>query len=232
MEQLINQFMRVWEQATVIWIAGGWAMIGIAVDALVMFGLGTHIWFRLQRTGFLSVPERRWRRWLEHSEERRGAVGRLLDAALSVNSLETIALVFEDTRSTVLKPFERDLRVMMICVAVATLLGLFGTVTGMLTTFDALATGSGGEKTMAMIASGISEALITTETGLVVALPGLFMHAQLSRRHDRVRASLAHLETVCTQHVYRRLKSRPQARHDVPVVTVESRVVLTSSQGR
>ncbi|MDQ7087725.1 MAG: MotA/TolQ/ExbB proton channel family protein [Acidobacteriota bacterium] len=73
-----------------------------------------------------------------------------------------------------LAPFERDLRFMKRCVSSAPLLGLLGTVTGMLTTFAALASGSGGEKTMSMIAGGISEALITTETGLVIALPGLF----------------------------------------------------------
>ena len=57
---------------------------------------------------------------------------------------------------------------------------------------------------MAAIAKGISEALITTETGLVVALPGMFFHYQLSRKRDRYEAFLAHLETVCTQHIHRR----------------------------
>ena len=73
----------------------------------------------------------------------------------------------------------------------------------MLATFGALASGSGGEKTMALVAEGISEALITTETGLVVALPGLFFQYQLVRKHERYKAFLAHLETVTTQAIYR-----------------------------
>ena len=89
------------------------------------------------------------------------------------------------------------------------LVGLLGTVMGMLTTFDALATGSGGDKTMGMIAGGISEALITTETGLVVALPGLFFQYWLMRQFERYRAFLAHLESVLTQHGY-----RERHRHD------------------
>ena len=92
---------------------------------------------------------------------------------------------------------------MKVCVTAAPLLGLLGTVMGMLTTFGALASGSGGEKTMAMVAGGISEALITTETGLVIALPGLFMQYQLARKYERYKAFLAHLETVCTQGVHR-----------------------------
>jgi biopolymer transport protein ExbB len=75
----------------------------------------------------------------------------------------------------------------------------------MLTTFAALASGSGGEKTMGLVAEGISEALITTETGLVIALPGLFFQYQLTRKHQRYKAFLAHLQTVCTQKQYKKL---------------------------
>jgi biopolymer transport protein ExbB len=97
---------------------------------------------------------------------------------------------------------------MKICISAATLLGLLGTVTGMLATFGALASGSGGEKTMGLVAEGISAALITTETGLVIALPGLFFHYQLVRQHERYKAFLAYVETVCTQDVYRKLRQR------------------------
>jgi biopolymer transport protein ExbB len=86
---------------------------------------------------------------------------------------------------------------MRICVAAAPLLGLFGTVSGMLATFAALSSGSGGDKTMAMIAEGISVALITTETGLVVALAGLLFQYQLTRRVERFEAFLARLESIC-----------------------------------
>jgi biopolymer transport protein ExbB len=77
------------------------------------------------------------------------------------------------------------------------LLGLFGTVTGMLATFAALASGSGGEQTMGDIAKGISEALITTEAGLVVALPGLFFHYYLSRKLRGYHNFLDDAEGLC-----------------------------------
>lgn len=229
MQNVIVKFFELLSNAIEIWIAGGWAMIAIAIVAVVMFGLGVHIWLRLLRTRYLAVPERRWRRWIVHPNERRGPVGRVLNAALSARSLDEIALVFEDIRATRLKPFERDLRVMKICVAVAPLLGLLGTVTGMLTTFGALATGSGGDKTMAMIAGGIKEALITTETGLIIALPGLFMTAQLVRRHERLKAFLAHVETVCTQHLYKQLRSTRSARHRPAPTTTSEPVVLAAA---
>lgn len=194
----------LWREALAIWVAGGWAMPAIAATAFVMFAMGLHVYLRL-RTKVFRVPERTWRRWIDHAGERKGRLGRLLDFVTGGSSLEDTALYFRQLRTSELTPFERDLRVMKICVSAAPLLGLLGTVTGMLVTFDALASGSGGEKTMGLIAKGISEALITTETGLVIALPGLFFQHQLARRHGRYKAFLAHLETVCTQTVYRRL---------------------------
>ncbi len=88
------------------------------------------------------------------------------------------------------------------------MLGLLGTVTGMLGTFKALAGGAGGDQTMGQVAKGISEALITTETGLIVALPGVFFGYLLSRQFDAYQSFLAHVETVCTQDLYKRLANQ------------------------
>jgi biopolymer transport protein ExbB len=202
LELLKARALVLWDQATAIWIAGGWAMAAIALVALVLFGLGAHVYFKLLGTGFRSVPERRWREWIEKPELRRGPIGELLDFATGARDHEELAVAFQELRTTRIAPFERDLRVMRVCVAAAPLLGLLGTVTGMLATFDALATGSGGEKTMALVSKGIAEALITTETGLVIALPGLFFQYQLARNVERYRAFLAHLETVCSQAIH------------------------------
>lgn len=74
----------------------------------------------------------------------------------------------------------RFLALIGVLAAVAPLMGLLGTVTGMITTFDVLAVfGTGNAKAMA---GGISESLITTQTGLVVAIPGLYMKGFLERR--------------------------------------------------
>ena len=68
--------------------------------------------------------------------------------------------------------------------SIAPLLGLLGTVQGMIVTFDAIAvygTGNPGA-----LANGIAEALITTQSGLFVSIPGLFMAAFLRRRVLRI----------------------------------------------
>ena len=68
---------------------------------------------------------------------------------------------------------------MALTAAAAPLLGLLGTVTGMIKTFNLITIfGTGDAKSLS---SGISEALVTTELGLVVAIPSLILHGLLSR---------------------------------------------------
>ena len=75
---------------------------------------------------------------------------------------------------------ERGLSWIAIAAATAPLLGLLGTVTGMIHTFKLINIfGTGDAKSLS---SGISEALVTTEFGLVVAIPALILHALLSRK--------------------------------------------------
>ena len=88
--------------------------------------------------------------------------------------------ILDETVASLTNSLSGRLAVIGIMVAIAPLLGLLGTVTGMITTFDVLAIfGTGNSKAMA---GGISEALITTQTGLLVAIPGLYMKAFLEKR--------------------------------------------------
>lgn len=211
MDMITGQIKTLWEQAYSIWLSGGWGMIALAVNALVLFGLGMHILLRLNEKGFRTMPEKTWRHWIDYPDERQGPIGELLDFVTNSNSLKHTADLFQELRTSEIASFERDLRVMKICVSVSPLLGLLGTVTGMLTTFGALASRAGGEKTMGLVAGGISEALITTETGLVIALPGLFFHYHLTRQHELYRGFLSHLQTVYTQKLYKKLHDQKVA---------------------
>ena len=75
-----------------------------------------------------------------------------------------------------------------ICAASAPLLGLLGTVTGIIQTFELITLfGSGDVKTLS---GGISEALITTKFGLIVAIPSLLLHAFLSRKARHITGTM------------------------------------------
>ena len=80
---------------------------------------------------------------------------------------------------------------LQILVTTAPLLGLLGTVTGMLATFQGLNEGSGN--TLDLVAAGISEAMITTETGLVIAIPASLLVMRIRSRIQSVEMTLARI---------------------------------------
>lgn len=84
--------------------------------------------------------------------------------------------------------FERFLSFIAVTAAIAPLLGLLGTVTGIIKTFQMMEVfGAGDPKPLI---GGISEALITTELGLILAIPALLLHALLSRRSQSLLAKM------------------------------------------
>ena len=83
---------------------------------------------------------------------------------------------------------QRGLPLIAIASATSPLLGLLGTVTGMIKTFNQITIfGTGDARSLS---GGISEALITTAFGLIVAIPALILHALLSRKIQGIRSTM------------------------------------------
>jgi biopolymer transport protein ExbB len=111
-----------------------------------------------------------------------GAAKEVVEAAVANigHSRDLIEQSMEEVLMRLQPKLERLISVVWITAATAPLLGLLGTVTGIITTFKLLTIfGSGDPKALG---GGISEALITTEFGLIVAIPSLILHAFLQRK--------------------------------------------------
>ena len=89
---------------------------------------------------------------------------------------------------------KRDIVILSALTAVAPLLGLLGTVSGMIETFTAVSQISGTTGTE--VAGGISQALVTTQFGLVVAVPGVFGVSRLRGLSREVEANLGTLRAT------------------------------------
>jgi len=117
---------------------------------------------------------------------RSSPVGHVLSAGLEVRDADrqTQESVLQEAILNQLPRVERGMAVLAVLGAVAPLLGLLGTVTGMIDTFRVITLyGTGDPKLMS---GGISEALVTTELGLAVAIPIMLLHTFLSRRVDHI----------------------------------------------
>jgi len=113
-------------------------------------------------------------------------VVRVLRAGLAARGerRETIESVLQESILRELPRLERGISALAIIGAVAPLLGLLGTVTGMIDTFRVITLF--GTSDPRLMSGGISEALVTTELGLAVAIPIMLVHTWLSRRVDKV----------------------------------------------
>jgi biopolymer transport protein ExbB len=186
------------QDALPVWLGGGWAMVPLALTGLIMYTMGLSSLFQLLILGARHAPERAWSTWKKQPQARAhfNPLRRIIADAMQCGSLQQMETFFSLLISEGVNPFAHRLQVMKVCVTCAPLLGLLGTVTGMLTTFGGLAKG-GGDQTMGIISKGISEALITTETGLVVALTGLMIHFFLTRQQQRYESAVTHIQTLC-----------------------------------
>jgi biopolymer transport protein ExbB len=122
---------------------------------------------------------------LRHKGEH-SPVNHVIEAGLAARheERETLESVLQEAILRELPRVERHLSTLAVLGAVAPLLGLLGTVTGMIDTFRVITLfGTGDPKLMS---GGISEALVTTELGLAVAIPIMLMHTYLSRRSDNI----------------------------------------------
>lgn len=116
----------------------------------------------------------------------RGPVGQMLTAGVDHldEPRELVEEVMYENVLTARLKLQRMLPFIAISASAAPLLGLLGTVTGIMNTFKLITVfGTGDVKTLS---SGISEALITTEYGLIVAIPSLLLHALLTRKAKSV----------------------------------------------
>ncbi len=111
---------------------------------------------------------------------------------------------FSQCRQAELSPFAHAFYLLGALVAAAPLLGLLGTVLGMIQTFDAV--GARSADTADMVARGISQALITTQVGLLAALPGTFGLAHVHRLYK----SLVNSLDRCESHLALALEHAPE----------------------
>ncbi len=184
------------KDAVGIWVAGGWLMIPLFVLGLLIYFSVFQLYFQLKAHPAVEVDANLWGHWIDAPEESTGPIGDIIRfTQVGPATVESIRMRFAEVRSALLEKPLRRLRFVTIIVSAAPLTGLLGTVGGMLTTFGGLASG-GGSGTVETIAGGISEALITTEAGLVLAIPAYVALSRVRRRIDDLAHMLTKLETA------------------------------------
>ena len=163
------------------WHQGG--VVGYVITAVGFLALLIAIW----RLVVLTLEDMKVGKQLKSSSANtNNSLGRVLKVHEDNPSMdsETLELKLSEAVLKETPRLENSLNLLKIIAAVAPLLGLLGTVTGMIITFQAITIfGAGDPKAMA---GGISGALVTTVLGLIVAIPTVLLHTFVSGRAKKI----------------------------------------------
>lgn len=176
--------------------AGGPVMTPLFVVSVVMWTLIIHRTFYFRRLYRKNMPRKAAAGCIRDNRrpdptKYRGAVAMLVNEFMSRRSglAETDRNILDESVMYLVASLDRHLTLIAVLARIAPLLGLLGTVTGMIATFDIISVfGTGNVRGMA---DGISQALITTQTGLLVAIPGLYMSHFLRQRAENLKRRIA-----------------------------------------
>ncbi len=176
--------------------AGGWLMIPIILCSVISAAICVErFWtLRADQVAPKNLLAQVWT-WIKNNdmdarrlrELRAGSpLGQILAAGISSHrrGRDVMKESIEEVASHVVHELERYINTLGTVAAITPLLGLLGTVIGMIKVFTAIRLEGTGNA--AVLAGGISEALITTAAGLTVAIPSLFFYRFFQRRIDEL----------------------------------------------
>lgn len=176
--------------------AGGWLMVPILLCSIVAVAISVERLWTLQRSritpknllaqvwGALKNNEMDTQRLRDLRAS--SPLGEVLAAGIAnaKRGREVMKEAMEEAAAQVSHDLERYLTSLGIIASISPLLGLLGTVVGMIQVFDALIVEGTGNANV--LAGGISQALITTAAGLSVAIPAIMFHRFFLRRVDEL----------------------------------------------
>lgn len=175
-------------------IAGGWLMIPIIICSIAVIAISVERFWTLspEKIAPRNQLGQVWNQIQSNQMDadrlkelrRSSPLGRILAVGLSNSrhGRDVMKDSIEEAASQVIHEMERFLSVLGTIASIAPLLGLLGTVFGMITVFNEIMLQGTGNASV--LAGGISQALITTAAGLSVAIPAMISHRYFQRRVD------------------------------------------------
>jgi len=204
-----------------ILISGGPVMIPLGVVSLVALAIIIERLWILRRKNYLRdetvstlqhyLVSRQYKAATDYCMMNPGPFTHLVSALVANRfaPYDELKEILEDTGRRELMGLQRGLGALATIVGGAPLLGLLGTVLGMIKIFAVVATAGSG--ITEGLASGIAQALITTAAGLIIAIPALFIHSYLEGRAVGI---LSEVEAKIVEFLH--LVRQPGEAHAIP----------------
>lgn len=189
---------------------GGPVMFPLGIASILALALGLERFISLSKekvlpTGFLEGLGQAWNSDAsgntaeKYCDDSLGSCGHIFKAGIQWRNegYQAVSKAIEDAGAKEADKMKRSLRPLSVIAGVCPLLGLLGTVYGMIDAFQKTADSGGAAKT-ADLANGIYQALVSTAAGLTIAIPVLLLFQWLSTRADKV---IDHIDEIGTEFI-------------------------------
>ena len=162
----------------------------LSLERFIMLNYRGHIGKRFKKKLAAMVKEARYEEAANYCLKKGTSLAMVLFAVLNKagESREAAERSLQEAMLREQPKLERRMGLLAAMGSVAPLLGLLGTVTGIITLFTVIT--EVGTNDARVLAGGISEALVTTETGLIIAIPVMILHGLLSEKIEKVTSEL------------------------------------------
>lgn len=194
----MNPLVDFMNQAGFVWEKGGVLMPALGILALYLYYLSFDLWLRLRSvipSDLRAFPRERWGAF-----KGGGRVDRIMHFCLADHrDRKETRRRFDQVRQGESSYLNRRLRFLFVLATSAPLIGLLGTVAGMLRTFDGLSMQDSYK--MDLVAGGISQALVTTQAGLLIAIPAIALIHLLNRKKKDWLQCINRLESLSLRQV-------------------------------
>lgn len=178
-----------------LFLSGGhlmWPLMGLSV---VIYYTAFELFLYFYRNDLNYQNETRITQWLKQPDTCPHGLQYICRYVKEgVHTLLDLQQRFSEVRNVHIDLIDRRIRFLVIVTSVAPLMGLLGTVVGMLTTFRGISAAAG--ETVDLVARGISEALVTTQTGLMIAIPAYLFVGLIRKKRDELELMLTHMESL------------------------------------
>lgn len=181
---------------------GGWVMIPIYLTGVLAFTVLFNTYFRLGRDmwaghnpksvreAIILLSDQGLSSAVQRLSMERGVVAKTLLVALEHPQLTEASLreMMAQRYQTILRGLDKGLHFVGVLGAIAPLLGLLGTVEGMVRTFQVISVF--GNSNPALLSGGISEALVATQSGLLIAFPVILLRQRVVDRVESIKVQI------------------------------------------
>ena len=195
---------NIWEQFQLEFMTiltdGGILMVPLTILALTIYWHAFKLFYFFSEHCFYQINRDQLSNLVNNPGSSTGELKQLIEYSQAgpEGSAFHMKSRFTEIYNSYLSEVDSKRSYLLILITTAPLMGLLGTVMGMLTTFSGLAISTGGS-TVDQIAAGISEALITTQTGLIIAIPAYVMATLIQKRRNEMESCLTTVEALTVQ---------------------------------